>query len=152
MNQNNELQNGIDSIIKQDGSRIQHLFRTLNQLALSQQPTDITLYGEKPHLNVKIDPKFVYALMYGAGAEKLGELLSSIGLSNGKTVNLKQIWTINPMPADGFTDEELTSIDLREAEEQVGPNGETLRHMVSETYHCSSRDEEDHFLRRFIAS
>jgi hypothetical protein len=152
MSPDKDVQRGIDAIIEQDGSRIQHLFRTLHQLALSQQPTDITLYNEKPHLDVKIDPKFVYALMYGAGAEKLAELLSSIGLSNGKTVSLKQIWTINPMPTDGFTDEELASVDLREAEGKVGPNGETLRQMISETYHCSSTEEEDHFLRRFIAS
>lgn len=147
-----DVQRGIESIAEQDGSRIQHLFRQLHHLALSRQPADITLFHAKPHINVKIGQKFVYALMYGVGAEKLRELLSMIELSNGATISLVEVWTINPMPVDGFTDAELQAVDLREAEERVGPNGETLRKMISETYHCSSKEEEDQFLRRFIAS
>ncbi|MBA7693040.1 hypothetical protein ES703_101615 [subsurface metagenome] len=56
------------------------------------------------------------------------------------------------MPKGGFTEDELAIVDLAKAEENVGPNGETLRKMISDTYHCQSRDEEDQFLRRFIAS
>ena len=56
------------------------------------------------------------------------------------------------MPAEGFQDGELEAVDLTSAEEKVGPNGETLRRMISETYHCSSREEEDEYLRRFISS
>lgn len=152
MNPDKDLQRGIDAIVGQDGSRIQHLFRQLHHLAMSQQPADVTLYNSKPHINVKIGQKFVYALMYGAGAEKLRELLSTIELSNGATVSITEIWTINPMPAEGFESGELEAVDLKEAEEKVGPNGETLRKMISETYHCASRDEEDKYLRRFIAS
>jgi hypothetical protein len=152
MSQKENIQNGIDAITKQDGSRIKHLFLQLHHMAMSRQPTDITLYKGDPHLNIKIDAKFVYALMYGAGAEKLAELLSVIGLSDGSTVSITNIWTVNPMPADGFTEEELSAVDLQEAEEKVGPNGETLRKMISDTYHCSSREQEDYFLRRFIAS
>jgi hypothetical protein len=56
------------------------------------------------------------------------------------------------MPKGGFTKEELDKVDLSEAEERVGPNGETLREMIRNTYRCKSRDEEDHHLRRYIAS
>jgi hypothetical protein len=63
-----------------------------------------------------------------------------------------QIWTINPMPKGGIPKAELDAADMNEAEESVGPNGETLRKMISETYHCSCREEEDRYLRRFIAS
>ncbi len=147
-----EFQRAMDEIANQPGGRMTHVFGQLKHLALSRQPADITLYNGSPHLDVKIDAKFIYAMMYGAGAEKLAELLSAIGLSNGATVNIKNIWTINPMPVDGFSEQELLDVDLQEAEEKIGPNGETLRKMISETYHCSSREEEDRFLRRFIAS
>ena len=56
------------------------------------------------------------------------------------------------MPQDGFTEEQLAAVDLREAEQKVGQNGETLRQMIRESYHCKTRAEEDKFLRRFIAS
>jgi DNA replication protein DnaD len=152
MSPDKDVQRGIDAILQQDGGRIHHLFRQLQHLAMSRQPADVTLYSGKPHINVKIGQKFLYALMYGAGAEKLRELLSMLELSNGATVSITDIWTINPMPAEGFTNGELEAVDLGAAEEKVGPNGETLRKMISETYHCSSKEEEDRYLRRFIAS
>jgi hypothetical protein len=152
MNQKEDFKRGMDAITSQSGGRIAHVFDQLRHLALSRQPADVTLYNGSPHLNVKIDAKFIYAMMYGAGAEKLAELLSAIELSNGATVSLHNIWTINPMPTNGFTDQELIDVDLQEAEKKLGSNGETLRKMISDTYHCSSRQEEDQFLRRFIAS
>lgn len=90
--------------------------------------------------------------MYGAGAIKLKEILENIKLSNGDSVSIKDIWTINPMPQNGFTQEELDSVNMAEAEEKVGPNGETLRKMISDTYQCKSQKQEDYYLRRFIAS
>jgi Nucleotidyl transferase AbiEii toxin, Type IV TA system len=63
-----------------------------------------------------------------------------------------EIWTVNPMPMEGFSPEELAAVDLAQGEERMGPGGETLRKMIRKTYHCKSRKEVDHFLRRWIAS
>ncbi len=133
-------------------TRESHLGYQLITLSQTGQPCDVTFFQRKPILDVKVDPKINFALMYGAGARKLAPLLSAIRFSDGTTVGWQEIWTINPMPRDGFTQAELDAVNLSEAEVASGPNGETLRLMISETYHCSSRDEEDRYLRRFIAS
>lgn len=142
----------IGKIEKEYGSRQGFLFHQLTTLSMTEQPCDITFYNKKPAISVKIDPKINIALMYGAGPYQLKELLENIKLSNGDVVCLNEIWTINPMPENGFTKEELQSVDMSEGEEKVGPNGETLRKMISDTYHCKNREEEDYYLRRFIAS
>jgi hypothetical protein len=112
----------------------------------------VTFYKKPPAINVKIDQKINYALMYGAGAKKLQEMLSRIELSNGDTVSISDIWVINPMPPEGITDQDLAAVDLADGDVVAGPNGETMRKMISETYHCSSLKEEEKYLRRFLAS
>jgi len=139
-------------IEKEFGSRLAFIGYQIVILSMTGQPCDITFYKRKPIINVTIDQQINLALMYGAGAKKLKEMLENIKLSNGQTISIDEIWTINPMPKNGLTDEELMAVDLSEAEEKVGPNGETLRKMISDTYHCQSREEEDYYLRRFIAS
>ncbi|MDB5319942.1 MAG: hypothetical protein JWN40_1573 [Phycisphaerales bacterium] len=134
------------------GSRLGMLGVQVTVLAQTAQPCDVTFYKKKPALNVKINPRINLALMYGAGAQKLGEMLEAIELSNGDVVSLTEIWTILPLPVEGFTDEELAAVNLDAGEEKVGPQGETLRKMISETYHCETREEEDYLLRRYIAS
>lgn len=129
-----------------------HLLNQLETLALHRLPCDITLFSGPPRIDVRVNPTFFYALMYGAGAAKMRELLSDIELSDGSTVSLMDIWTVNPMPAEGFAPGQLEAVDLAEAEAVCGPQGETMRFMISKTYHCGSHAEEDHFLRRFIAS
>ena len=138
--------------IKHFGSRIGFLGYQLTMLSVSGQPCDLTFFKSKPILDVKIDPKITLALMYGAGPEKLKEMLQAIKLSNGTVVSISDIWTINPMPVKGFTKEELAAVDLTEAEEAMGPKGETLREMIRQSYHCTTKEEEDKYLRRFIAS
>jgi hypothetical protein len=56
------------------------------------------------------------------------------------------------MPKGGISEDSLQAADLAKGEERVGPNGETLRKMISDTYHCENKEEEDYYLRRFIAS
>ena len=68
------------------------------------------------------------------------------------SAGLGEIWTVNPMPMEGFTDEELAAVDLSKGEERQGPQGETLRKMIRKTYNCTSRKQTDHYLRRWIAS
>lgn len=137
---------------KQFGGREGMLGFTLITLSTTQQPTDVTFYRRKPILDVKVNQRLGLAMMYGAGARKLQELLNQIEFSDGTTAAFGEIWTINPMPVGGIPQAELDAVDLAEADEPAGPDGETLRQMIRETYHCASRVEEDRFLRRFIAS
>jgi len=142
----------MEEITEQFGSRTGLLGYGLIMLSLTGQPCDITFYNRKPLINVTIDQQVALAIMYGAGPRKLAELLSNVKLSSGEVVNIGQIWTVNPMPKEGFTDEELASVDLARGEEKVGPNGETLRKMISDTYHCENEEEENYYLGRFIGS
>ena len=134
------------------GSREALLGHQLITLSMLGQPCDITFYKKKPLLDVTVHERLSLALAYGAGAKKLQEMLANIKVSDGSTVNLMEVWTVNAMPKGGISEEDLEAVDLSKGEEKVGPNGETLRKMISETYHCKTKEEEDHFLRRFIAS
>ncbi len=135
-----------------NNDRMIHLGQQLIELSRCGQKCDVTFYKKAPAIDVIIDQKINYALMYGAGPKKLQEMLSSIELSNGNIVNISDIWVINPMPANGLKEEDLAAIDMAQGDVIAGPNGETLRKMVSETYHCSSPEEEEKYLRRFLAS
>jgi hypothetical protein len=90
--------------------------------------------------------------MYGGGAEKLQQMLEQISLSNGEVVSFAKIWTIFPMPQGGIAEEELAAVDLSGGDDVSGPNGETVREMIRAVYHCESKEEEDKFLRRYLAS
>ncbi len=120
--------------------------------SMSGQPCDVTFFKRKPALNGKIDQKLSLALMYGAGPKKLQEMLDNISLSDGQVVSFSEIWVILPMPERGFSPEQLAEVDLSHRGEKFGPNGETIREMIRDTYHCKSKDEEDKFLRRYLAS
>ena len=134
------------------GFRASFLIHQLEWMALKAIACDITLRSGKPHIDVTIEPKFSFALMYGAGAKDVRGMLSEIRLSNGQTLDFTDIWTIHPMPKGGVDPEKLAAVDLSHAEEKSGSNGETIRQMISATYHCESREEEDRYLRRFFAS
>jgi len=56
------------------------------------------------------------------------------------------------MPVGGLSEKELAAVDLGEGEQRFGPNGETLREMIRNVYHCKTNDEEELFLRRYLAS
>lgn len=137
---------------KEFGDRLSMLFHHLCFLTISNQPCDICICSGKPHLNVKVDSNFMVALMYGAGAEILVKMLNEIKLNTGKTVSINDIWVINPMPIDGITKEQLDKVDISDGEKVYGPNGETLKEMIRNTYHCKDEEEVDSFLRRFLAS
>jgi hypothetical protein len=141
-----------DKILERYGSREVFLGNQLVTLSMTGQPCDVTFFKRKPAIDVIIDPKIHIALMYGAGAKKLGQMLMNIKLSNGEVISIEEIWTINPMPKGGISHEELNSVDMSKAEEKVGPDGETLRKMISDTYHCETEEQENLYLRKFIAS
>lgn len=90
--------------------------------------------------------------MYGAGEKKIQEIFNRIRFSGGGEASIGEIWTVNPMPCDGISQDELNAADLAAGDENVGPNGETLREMIKNTYHCTTKEEEDYYLRRFVAS
>lgn len=139
-------------IEKEFGSRFGFLGYQILMLSMTGQPCDVTFFKKKPAIDVKIDQQISLALCYGAGTHKLKEMLENIKLSNGDVISISEIWVINAMPKGGFSKEELNAVDMSKAEEKVGPNGETLRKMIRDTYHCKSKEEEDYYLRRFIAS
>lgn len=144
--------NAVKKLLEHFGSREVFLGSQLIDLSSTGQPCDITFYERPPAIDVVVDQRIHIALMYGAGAKKLHELLESIGLSNGQSCRVDEIWTINPMPKGGIPASELDAVDMCHAEEPIGPNGETVRKIISDTYHCKSREEEDRFVRRFLAS
>jgi hypothetical protein len=147
-----DAKNAIKKLEDQFGGRLGLLVSQIVTLSATGQPCDVTFYDRKPALSVTILPAINAALMYGVGTEKLAEMLQRIELSNGMAINLVEIWTINHLPKDGLTEEQLAAVDLADAEEKVGPAGETLRKMIRDTYHCKNQIEEDRFLRRYIAS
>ncbi|MEM9512009.1 MAG: hypothetical protein AAF978_04885, partial [Cyanobacteria bacterium P01_E01_bin.48] len=117
----------------------------------SGQPTDVTFFRRKPILDVRISVKLGAARLYGLESQ-LPRLMRRIEFSNGMSANISEIWTINPMPIDGFTEHELDSVDLSLGEQHAGPNGETIRKMIRKTYRCKSNKETEYYLRRWIAS
>ncbi|HVJ42369.1 MAG TPA: hypothetical protein VM639_12780 [Dongiaceae bacterium] len=134
------------------GSRECMLANTLIQLSLFGQPCDVTFYKRRPIIDVQVDQQLGLAMMYGAGPAKVADLLNNIKFSDGTRAGLAEIWTVNPMPKEGFTKAELDAVDLAQGDQVAGMNGETIRQIVRETYHCETAEEEDRHLRRFIAS
>lgn len=151
MSQDITLQEAVKRLEQHFGSREGMLTHNLTMLSFSGQPADITFYRRKPLINVQISTKIGAARLYGLDAH-LPRILKRIEFSNGAVASLAEIWTVNPMPIEGFTDEELAAVDLAEGEERHGPNGETLRKMIRKTYQCKSHKETDYYLRRWIAS
>lgn len=145
------LQEAMLCLERHFGSREGALIHSLTTLSISGQPADITFYRRKPILDVRVSSKLSAARLYGL-EKHLPRLLRSIEFSNGAVASLDEIWTVNPMPMEGFSPSELDAVDLAQGEDRVGPGGETLRKMIRETYHCKSTSEVDYFLRRWIAS
>lgn len=138
------------------GGRSGFVFNMLQHLALTRQPCDICTFSGQRYLDATIRGEFLYALMYGAGAQKIAEMLTHIEIQprNGSVaeVSFNDIWVINPMPKEGFTEKELNSVDMSEADAIAGPNGETIREMIRNSYKPKDEQELEYFVRRFIAS
>ncbi|MDL0434047.1 hypothetical protein QPM17_23175 [Marinobacter sp. TBZ242] len=144
-------QEAIKRLEQHFGDRKGMLIHTLMLLSTSGQPADFTFYKRKPILSIRVSAKLGVAQLYGL-KNHVPRVLRRIEFSNGMVASLSEIWTINPMPVDGFTQEELDNVDLSLGEQRVGPQGETVRKMIRKTYHCKSHKETDYYLRRWIAS
>lgn len=142
----------IANLERKFGGPLEMLGHMVITLSMSGQPCDVTFRHKEPALEVRIDEHISLALMYGAGAKKLQEMLSRIRLSNGDVVSIDEIWVIFPMPVGGFSKEALAQVDLADGDEIWGPNGETIREMIRNLYRCKSKTDEDKYLRRYLAS
>ena len=147
-----DRQTAMKRLKEEFGDRLGMLGYTLIMLSQTGQPCDLTFFKRKPMLDIVIDQRLALSILYGAGPKKLQELLTNLRLRSGTIVDSTDIWTIHPMPKNGFTQEELDAVDMAQAEDRVGPRGETLRKMIRDTYHCTSVEEEDKFIQRFLAS
>jgi hypothetical protein len=107
-----DTKEGMRRILEKFGSREAHLGYQIVMLSQFGQPCDVTFYKKKPIINVKVDQQVALALMYGAGPKKLAELLNNIKFSDGTRAGLGEIWTVNAMPKEGFTDVELEAVDM----------------------------------------
>lgn len=151
MTQDLTPQEAIRRLDEHFGGREGMLTNTLTMLSTSGQPTDVTFFRRKPIVDARVSVKIGAARLYGLESH-IPRLLKRIEFSNGMVANLAEIWTINPMPVGGFTQEELDSVDMSQGDQPAGPRGETIRKMIRKSYHCKSNKEVDYYLRRWIAS
>lgn len=73
-----DITRGRNSLLEHFGSREAALGVQIIQMSQSEQPCDVTFYERPSILGVKIRPSIGAAAMYGAGAERMAKLLSSI--------------------------------------------------------------------------
>lgn len=147
-----DKQKALQKLQEHFGDRIGLLGFTILTLSMSGQPCDVTFYKRKPAIDVKIDSKITLAIIYGAGPKKMAHMLENIKLSNGEVASITEIWTVHPMPEKGFSDEELAAVNLADGDGVFGQQGETIREMIRNVYHCVTKNEEDNYLRRYLAS
>jgi hypothetical protein len=142
----------IDRVQEIFGSREDHLLWQLRHYAETMQAFDATFYDREPILNVTLSDSwardFCAALVFGGSGQRIRKVLDLVTFSDGTTVSVGEIWTLNYMPADL----DIAGVDLARGEDVIGQGGETVRQIVRETYRCKSRAEEDFFLARWIAS
>lgn len=135
------------------GGRDELLRRNIQFVARSGQPCDVITYSRQRYIDVQIHHNLIASFMYGIRRDT--DLLDRITLvKDGISVaqlRPKDIWIINPMPEQGFTEEELEEMDLSEGNHRM-PNGLTLHQMIWDSYGCKTTAECDYFLRRFLAS
>jgi hypothetical protein len=107
-----------------------------------RQTFDVIFYDREPLLTVQLAPDFIREWHLPLRP------IEKITFSDGTIADLSDVWMLNYMPADL----DIDSVDLAEGERVIGADGETIREIIRITYRCQSRAEEDHFLRRWLAS
>ena len=114
----------------------------LTHYAATGQTFDVTFYGREPSLEVTLTQEFAFEFLNavaGERADDINRLCRRIGFSDGSSISLAGIWTLNYMPRDL----DISNVDLSQGEQQVGDQGETMREIICNTYRCRSRAEED---------
>jgi hypothetical protein len=133
--------------------RARCLFWQLSWYAQHDRTTfDATFFDREPVLEVTLDQgfarEFSTALMHGADAPEIKNLLEHVTFSDGTVVRMSEVWALNYMPDDL----DVSGVDVAKAEEVIGLGGETPREIIRNTYHCRLRADENHFIARWIAS
>ena len=85
-----------------DGSGL--LAQQILMLSMSGQPCDVTFFKKPPALDVTIDHQISLALMYGAGAKKLQEMLflRRYFILKLSTTERNQSRTLTPMRVERY--------------------------------------------------
>ena len=138
-------------LYEQFSTRERFMLWQLAHYASTGQTFDATFYGREPSLEVTLTQEFAHAFMNALVSERvsdLSRLIRRVCFSDGTSIGVAGIWTLNYMPRDL----DISDVDLSPGEQRIGDQGETMREMISNTYRCRSRAEEDFFLARFIAS
>ena len=147
-----EQEEAIKKLQETLGDPLQILAQQIINLSMNSNLCDVCFHDKEPALDVKIDQRIGLALMYGAGPKKLQELLTDIRLSDGDVVSIGDIWMVFPLPPNGITAEALAATDLADGDVRSGPSGETVREMIRNLYHCKTAQEEEKYLRRYLAT
>jgi hypothetical protein len=129
-------------------TREHHLLWQLEHFARTGQTFDVTFFGREPSLEVTLAQEFAFEFLEALGwgrSEQVNELCRRVRFSDESTTSMAGIWTLY-MPHDL----DIRDAVLSEGDGRIGDGGETMREMISNSYHCRSRAEEDFFLARFI--
>jgi hypothetical protein len=123
---------------------------------LNRQPVDITTHDGRRLLECDIVGEFATHMMNAYRGEVYEYRVRNIRVKPRgdieTTVSLDNIWLLNPMPKEGFSEEMLKNVDLRDADKFDPLIGASLRESIRRGYHCKNESETDFFLSRFIAS
>jgi hypothetical protein len=132
-------------------SPLQHNMRQLVDLSMRESYCDITFRNAPPLVGVRLSPKLNAALMYGAGAAKIAELMDNVETRGGRVFRAVDVWVIVQFPHGLPTEEELAAVDLADGDAEVIP-GKSMRQMAKEVYHCKDDVEAEAMLRRILAA
>ncbi|MGS0550490.1 transposase [Xanthomonas oryzae] len=132
-------------------TRLQHNIGELVRLSRHEGYCDITFHDRDPLIGVRLSPALNAALMYGAGARKMTEMLDRIETRDGDVFRAVDVWVIVEFPNGLPSDEDLASVDLADGEVEVAP-GVSMRQMAKEVYRCRDDLEAERMLRRILAA
>ncbi|WP_339433581.1 transposase [Pseudomonas sp. EA_65y_Pfl2_P78] len=132
-------------------SPLQHTMRQLVDLSMREGYCDITFHNAPPLIGVRLSPTLNAALMYGAGAAKITELMDRVETRSGAVFRAVDVWVIVQFPDGLPTAEELANVDLAGGEAEVLP-GKSMRLMAQQIYHCKNDVETEAMLRRVLAA
>lgn len=132
-------------------SPLQHNMRQLVDLSMREGYCDITFHNAPPLIGVRLSPKLNAALMYGAGAAKIAELMDRVETKSGAVFRAVDVWVIVQFSSGLPTAEDLASVDLSDGDAEVLP-GKSMRLMAKQIYHCKDDIEAEAMLRRVLAA
>ncbi|WNF56003.1 transposase [Pseudomonas sp. SG20052] len=132
-------------------SPLQHTMQQLVDLSMREGYCDITFHNAPPLIGVRLKPTLNAALMYGAGAVKIKELMDRVETRDGAVFRAVDVWVIVQFPYGLPSAKDLAEVDLADGEAEVAP-GVSMRLMAKQVYHCKDDDEAEAMLRRVLAA